>query len=70
VRGRGLVDNLATAPAIDECMCRQEPLRLAAQPSARLHWALPHLEADRQTSTQTDHQTGPLVLYYIKRPKE
>jgi hypothetical protein len=35
VRGRELVDDLAAALATDECMCRQEPLRLAAQPSRR-----------------------------------
>ena len=32
MRGRELVDNLAAALAINECMCRQEPLRLAVQP--------------------------------------
>jgi hypothetical protein len=30
VRGRGLVDNLAAPLAIDDRLCRQEPLRLAA----------------------------------------
>jgi len=35
MRGRELVDNLPAALVIDECLCRPEPLRLAAQPSRR-----------------------------------
>jgi hypothetical protein len=31
MRRRELADNLAVAPAIDECICRQGPLRFAAR---------------------------------------
>ena len=59
--GRQLVDDLVAVLAIDECMCRQEPLRLAAQPSRRPLGALPHLEADRQKSTHSGGKVTSVV---------